>query len=410
MPLGFSLIDGGSTTSPGGFTAGAAHAGLKADGALDVALLVSATSCATAGVFTTNALRAAPVVYDAEMLADRPGRIRAVAMNARVANACTGAPGLEAARAMARAAEEAAGLPPSTALVLSTGVIGVPLPVENVARGLRDAASKLSATGGGDAARAIMTTDTRPKHCAVRLETPGGPITIGGMAKGAGMIHPNMATLLAILTTDAVSEPGTLRPFWKRVVDRSFNAISVDGDTSTNDTALFLANGHAGIDPSRDGATWKLFEEAATEVARTLALAVVQDGEGATKQLQIQIVGAQTEAHAREVGRAIARSTLVKTAIYGGDPNWGRVLAAAGVAGVSLVADRITLEAATGDGWLTLAAGGATALPDPAKARAIFEQKAIRLRLDLGLGRSEAVVWTCDLSPEYVRINSDYTS
>jgi glutamate N-acetyltransferase/amino-acid N-acetyltransferase len=405
-----STIDGGSATSPGGFTAAAAHAGLKADGALDVALLVSATSCATAGVFTKNALRAAPVIYDAEMLADRPGRIRAVAMNARVANACTGAPGLEAARAMARAAEAAAGLPPRTALVLSTGVIGVPLPVDKVDRGLRDAAAKLSPAGGGDAARAIMTTDTRPKHCAVRLETPSGPITIGGMAKGAGMIHPDMATLLGVLTTDAVSEPVTLRPFWKRVVDRTFNAISVDGDTSTNDTALLLANGHAGIDPSRDGATWKLFEEAALEVARTLALAVVADGEGATKQLQIQIVGAQTEAHAREVGRAIARSTLVKTAIFGGDPNWGRVLAAAGVAGVALVADRVSLEAAGDDGWLTLATGGATALADPAKARAIFQRKAIRLRLDLGLGRSEAVVWTCDLSPDYVRINSDYTS
>jgi glutamate N-acetyltransferase/amino-acid N-acetyltransferase len=410
MSSAISTIEAGSATSPGGFSAAAVHAGLKADGALDVALLVSASSCATAGVFTKNALRAAPVIYDAEMLADRPGRTRAVAMNARVANACTGAAGLEAARTMARAAEEAAGLPPHTALVLSTGVIGVPLPVEKVTRGLREAAAKLSPTAGADAARAIMTTDTRPKHCAVRLETPGGVITIGGMAKGAGMIHPDMATLLAVITTDAVSEPGTLRPFWKRVADRTFNAISVDGDTSTNDTALFLANGNAGIDPSRDGATWKLFEEAANEVARTLALAIVEDGEGATKRLEIQIVGANTEAHAREVGRAIARSTLVKTAIYGGDPNWGRVLAAAGVAGVSLVAERISLQAGTSNGWLTLASGGATALADPAKARAIFEQKAIRLRLDLGLGRAEAVVWTCDLSPDYVRINSDYTS
>jgi glutamate N-acetyltransferase / amino-acid N-acetyltransferase len=414
MSSAISTIDAGSATSPGGFAAAAAHAGLKSDGALDVALLVSATSCATAGVFTRNALRAAPVIYDAEMLADRPGRIRAVAMNARVANACTGAAGLEAARAMARCAEEAAGLPPQTALVLSTGVIGVPLPVDKVANGLRAAAARLSPAGGVDAARAIMTTDTRPKHCAVRLETPGGPITIGGMAKGAGMIHPDMATLLGVLTTDAVSEPGTLRPFWKRVVDRTFNAISVDGDTSTNDTVLLLANGHAGIDPSRDGATWKLFEEAVTEVARKLALAVVEDGEGATKQCEIHITGAQTETHAREVGRAIARSTLVKTAIYGGDPNWGRVLAAAGVAGVALVAERITLEAQgsnAGEGdWLTLASGGATAFADPAQARAIFEQKTIRLRLDLGLGRSEAVVWTCDLSPDYVRINSDYTS
>ena len=410
MSSAIFAIEAGSATSPGGFTAAAAHAGLKPNGALDVALLVSATSCATAGVFTKSALRAAPVLYDAEMLADRPGRTRAVAMNARVANACTGAAGLEAARAMARAAEEAAGLPPHTALVLSTGVIGVPLPVDKVSGGLREAAAKLSPDGGVDAARAIMTTDTRPKHVAVRLETPGGPIIIGGIAKGAGMIHPDMATLLAVVTTDAVSEPGTLRPFWKRVADRTFNAISVDGDTSTNDTALLLANGHAGIDPSRDGATWKLFEEAVTEVARTLALAIVEDGEGATKRLEIQIVGAQTEAHAREVGRAIARSTLVKTAIYGGDPNWGRVLAAAGVAGVSLVADRITLQAGTSNGWLTLASGGATAFADATQARAIFEQKAIRLRLDLGLGRSEAVVWTCDLSPDYVRINSDYTS
>lgn len=414
MSSAISTIDGGSATSPGGFTAAAAHAGLKTDGALDVALLVSATSCATAGVFTRNALRAAPVIYDADLVSERPGRMRAVAMNARVANACTGAPGLEAARAMARSAEEAAGLPPRTALVLSTGVIGVPLPVDKVERGLREAAGRLSPAGGADAARAIMTTDTRPKHCAVRLETPGGgggaPITIGGMAKGAGMIHPDMATLLGVLTTDALSEPGLLQPLWKRVVDRTFNSISVDGDTSTNDTALLLANGQSGINPARDGAMWKLFEEAVTEVARTLALAVVADGEGATKQLEVHITGAQTEAHAREVGRAITRSTLVKTAIFGGDPNWGRVLAAAGVAGVSLVADRITLEAATDNGWLTLASGGATALADAASARAVFEQKAIRLRLDLGLGRSEAVVWTCDLSPDYVRINSDYTS
>jgi len=409
MPSAFTAIPDGSVTSPGGFTAAAAHAGLKSDSALDVALLVSTTSCATAGVFTRNALRAAPVIYDADLLSERPGRIRAVAMNARVANACTGAPGLEAARAMARSAEEAAGLPPRTALVLSTGVIGIPLPIDKVGGGLRQAAAKLSSGGGIDAARAIMTTDTRPKHCAVRLEGSTA-ITIGGIAKGAGMIHPDMATLLGVITTDAVSEPGVLGPFLRRVADRTFNAISVDGDTSTNDTVLLLANGSSGIDPSRDGAIWKHFEEAVTDVARTLALAVVEDGEGATKQLQIQVVGAQTEAHAREVGRAIARSSLVKTAIYGGDPNWGRVLAAAGAAGVPLVSERITLEAATDGGWFTLATGGATALADIGRARRIFEQKTIRLRLDLGLGRAEAVVWTCDLSPDYVRINSDYTS
>jgi glutamate N-acetyltransferase/amino-acid N-acetyltransferase len=408
-PTLVSLPDG-SVTSPRGFTAAAAAAGLKADGALDVALLVSATSCATAGMFTRNAVRAAPVLYDADLLSERPGRVRAVAMNARVANACTGAPGLEAARAMALAAEQATALPPRTALVLSTGVIGVPLPVAQVADGLRQAAARLSPSGGIEAARAIMTTDTRPKHCAVRLDTPNGAITVGGIAKGSGMIHPDMATLLAVMTTDAVAEPASLAPLLHRVVDRTFNAISVDGDTSTNDTVLLLAGGASGIDPARDGALWVQFEEAVQLVARTLALAIVADGEGATKMVEIQVVGAASERAAREVGRAIARSALVKTAIYGADPNWGRVLAAAGAAGVPLAADRMSLQAA-GDGeWITLATAGATAHPDAGRARAVFQQKAIRLRLDLGVGRAEAVVWTCDLTPDYIRINADYTS
>ena len=406
----FEPVPDGSVTSPRGFTAAAAHAGLKTDGALDVALLVSATSCATAGVFTKNAVRAAPVIYDADLLSERPGRIRAIAMNARVANACTGPEGLAAARAMAQAAEQAAGLPPRTALVLSTGVIGVPLPVAPIAEGLRAAAAHLTAAGGTAAARAIMTTDTRPKHCAVRFETPGGIVTVGGIAKGAGMIHPDMATLLAVLTTDAVAEPATLQPLLRRVGERSFNAISVDGDTSTNDTALLLANGASGVDPGRDGAVWKLFEEAVQHVARALALAIVEDGEGASKLVEIQVVGAASEASAREVGRAIARSTLVKTAIYGADPNWGRILAAAGAAGVALAVERLTLQAAVNGEWLTLAQGGATAHPDPERAHAIFRQKTIRLRIDLGLGRAEAVVWTCDLTPDYVRINADYTS
>src|SRR3989449_5405720 len=368
-PLPSALVDipNGSVTSPRGFTAAAAHAGLKADGAPDVALLVGATSCATAGVFTKNALRAAPVVYDADLLAERPGRMRAVAMNARVANACTGAPGLAAARAMAQAAEQAAGLPPRTALVLSTGVIGVPLPHEQIADGLRAAAGRLTPDGGPDIARAIMTTDTRPKHCAVRFETPAGIVTVGGVAKGAGMIHPDMATLLAVLTTDAVGEPAGLQPLLRRVADRSFNAISADGDTSTNDTVLLLAGGTSGVDPSRDGALWKTFEDAVLQVARTLALAIVSDGEGASKLtlalaivsdgegasklVEIHVVGGGSEAAARDVGRAIARSALVKTAIYGADPNWGRILAAAGAAGVPLAVDRLSLHVAADGEW-----------------------------------------------------------
>jgi glutamate N-acetyltransferase / amino-acid N-acetyltransferase len=409
-PVPLEPVADGSVTSPRGFTAAAAHAGLKSDGALDVALLVSATSCATAGVFTRNAVRAAPVIYDADLLSERPGRIRAVAMNARFANACTGAEGLAAARAMAQAAEEAAALPPRTALVLSTGVIGVPIPLPQIAAALREAAGRLSAADGAAAARAIMTTDTRPKHCAVRFETAGGMVTVGGIAKGAGMIHPDMATLLAVMTTDAVAEPAMLQPLLRRVSDRSFNAISVDGDTSTNDTALLLANGASGVDPGRDGAVLKLFEEAVQQVARTLALAIVVDGEGATKVVEIHVVGAVSEAAARHVGRAIARSTLVKTAIYGADPNWGRILAAAGAAGVAIPAEQLTLQAAASDHWLTLAEGGATAHADPERARAIFQEKTVRLRIDLNSGRAEAVVWTCDLTPDYVRINADYTS
>src|SRR5712692_3775231 len=410
MSSGLAEIANGSVTSPRGFSAAAAPAGLKADGTPDVALLVSATSCATAGVFTKNAVRAAPVIYDAELLAERPGRIRAVAMNARVANACTGAPGLAAARAMALAAEQAAGLPARTALVLSTGVIGVPLPLEQVAAGIRAAATHLSPDGGPDAARAIMTTDTRPKHCAVRFETPAGMITVGGIAKGAGMIHPDMATLLAVLTTDAAGEPAALQPLLRRVADRTFNAISVDGDTSTNDTVLLLAGGASGVDPARDGALWKAFEDAVQHVARLLALAIVSDGEGASKFVEIEVVGAVSETAAREIGRAIARSTLVKAAIYGADPNWGRILAAAGAAGVPLAVEQLTLELAEGARWLTLATAGASAHADPARARAILEQQHIRLRLDLGMGRAEAVVWTCDLTPDYIRINADYTS
>ena len=235
MP-GFDPLPTGSVTSPAGFSAAAVAAGLKAGGEPDVGLLLSATACTAAGVFTQNRVRAAPVLYDEALLNERPGRLRGVVMNARVANACTGERGLKAAEAMARAAEAALDLPPRTMLVLSTGVIGVQLPLERIERAVQRAAKALSPEEGAAVARAIMTTDTRPKHLAVRVETNGGIVTVGGMAKGAGMIHPNMATLLGVLTTDAVVEVTALRDLLRRVCDRTFNAITVDGDTSTNDT------------------------------------------------------------------------------------------------------------------------------------------------------------------------------
>ncbi len=416
MPA-FDPLPTGSVTSPAGFSAAAVAAGLKAAGEPDVGLLLSATACTAAGVFTQNRVRAAPVLYDEALLNERPGRLRGVVMNARVANACTGERGLKAAEAMARAAEAALDLPPRTMLVLSTGVIGVQLPLERIERAVQRAAKALSPEEGASVARAIMTTDTRPKHLAVRVETNGGTVTVGGMAKGAGMIHPNLATLLGVLTTDAAVEVTALRDLLRRVCDRTFNAITVDGDTSTNDTVLFLANGASEvlIRPDREG--WRAFEEAVTHVARELALMIVQDGEGATRLVEITVAGAPTEAAAREIGRAVARSTLVKTALAGGDPNWGRMLAAAGASGFPVVPDRLRLSAqrrAAGGGpagdWLLLAQDGATAEPDEAAAQAIFASPAIAIRLDLGMGAAEATVWTCDLSEAYVRINAHYRS
>ncbi|HLB36924.1 MAG TPA: bifunctional glutamate N-acetyltransferase/amino-acid acetyltransferase ArgJ [Gemmatimonadales bacterium] len=416
MPALERLPDG-SVTSPTGYNASAVAAGLKDGGQPDVGLLVSDASCAAAGVFTQNRVRAAPVLYDEALLNERPGRLRGVVMNARVANACTGERGLRAAEAMARAAEGALELPARTMLVLSTGVIGVQLPVERIERAVQRAAKSMSPAHGPEIARAIMTTDTRPKHLAVRVETNGGVVTVGGMAKGAGMIHPNMATMLGVLTTDAVVEVAPLRDLLRRVADRSFNAITIDGDTSTNDTVLMLANGASEVEVRRDLEGWKAFEDAVALVSRELALMIVQDGEGATRFVEIQVIGAATEPMARDLGRAIARSTLVKTALAGGDPNWGRVLAAAGAAGFPIVPERLQLaaqrraDAGGPDGeWLTLAQDGATADADEGAAHAIFTAPAIALRLDLGMGGAEATVWTCDLSEDYVRINAHYRS
>lgn len=407
-------IPDGSVTSPRGFNAGAAAAGLKSGGQLDVALLISETPCSGAGVFTQNRVRAAPVLYDQALLAERPGRLRGVAMNAKYANACTGQAGADAAAKMAEVAETAAQVPARSVFVLSTGVIGMQLPMERVEEGFVRAAACMSTAGGIDAARAIMTTDKRPKHVAVSVETKAGPVTIGGIAKGAGMIHPNMATLLGVLTTDAVVDHAHLDALLRKATDRTFNAITVDGDTSTNDTVLMLANAATEIAITRDPEGWKRFEEAVEHVARELALMVVRDGEGATRFVEIVVEGANTEAVARSVGRAVASSALVKTALAGGDPNWGRVLAATGASGVPVHPERLRLSAKIGgespDAWLVLAENGATANAPDEEAQRVFAAPEIVLRLELGMGGAAGTVWTCDLSTEYVRINADYRS
>ena len=403
----------GSITSPLGFLAGAASAGLKADGALDVGVLVSELPCAAAGVFTENRVRAAPVLYDEALLGERPGRLRGIVVNSQIANACTGAAGFDAAAAMAKAAEERLETPPRSILVLSTGTIGIPLPIDAVTAGVQLAADNMHAEGGLDVAKAIMTTDRTVKHTAIEIETTGGKITVGGIAKGSGMIHPNMATVLGVITTDAVVEAAQLSALLRQVTDRTFNAITIDGDTSTNDAVLMLANGAGEVQIARDRDGWNAFEEAVELLALELALMIVRDGEEAGRFIELTVAGAGTETMARSIGRSISSSVLVKTSLAGGTPSWGRILAAAGSSGFPLEPDRLRLSAqrrAAGgdpdDDWVVLAEDGTGVRLDAAAERDIFSAPEVALRLELGMGAAEATVWTCDMTEDYVRMNT----
>jgi glutamate N-acetyltransferase/amino-acid N-acetyltransferase len=396
-----------SVTAPRGFRAAGVACGIKASGALDLALVASTHPCTAAAVFTTNQIKAAPVRYDLVLLARRRTGFRAVIINSGNANACTGPRGLSDIYAIADLAGFLLGFPPDTILVMSTGVIGVPLPVDAIRAGLFQAIPALSEEGGEAAARAIMTTDTRPKMAVRRLTLNGTPVTIGGMAKGAGMIHPHMATMLALITTDVAVEPELLDDLLRAAVDASFHRISVDGDQSTNDTVMILANGASGV--ALDARNAPLFREALTDLCVELAQAIVRDGEGATKFVEIRVRGARTPQEARHIARHIARSPLVKTAFYGEDPNWGRILAAAGSAGVSLDTEAISLWIQRGEEPpLLLFDRGSPALYFEDVAREIFAAPSFRVILELGLGDGEDWVWTCDLSHEYVTINGRY--
>jgi glutamate N-acetyltransferase / amino-acid N-acetyltransferase len=402
-----NILPQGSLTSPTGFTAAAVACGLKQSGNLDLALLVSERPCTAAGVFTRNQVAAAPVVVDRQTLPANRNRIRAVLTNAGCANACTGAVGLANARATQQLTAASVGCDADQVLVLSTGVIGVQLNMAKMAVGIQTAVSQLTADAGIMAARAIMTTDTRPKYLAVQVAVAGGVITIGGIAKGAGMIHPDMATLLALITTDAIIDAAVLSDLLATAVNQSFNRISVDGDTSTNDTVLLLANGAAGISLA-DPDSLAAFAEALNYLCLWLAHQIVRDGEGATKFVEIMVTGAVNEAAATAVGRTIATSPLVKTALAGSDPNWGRILAAAGRAGVPLAPERLSLWVEAEDAGLQLIERGLPTAYQEAKAAALFARPEFRLRLDLGQGTAVATIWTCDLGHEYVTINADY--
>ncbi len=395
-------------TAPQGFRAAASACGLKPSGAPDLALVVSQHECTGAGVFTRNQLPAAPVILDRETLRENSDRLWGVVVNSGVANACTGAAGEQAAQEMQRLAAASIDADPNQVLVLSTGVIGVQLDLAKLELGIGQSAAGLSADNGLAAAEAIMTTDTQPKQLAVSVELPGGAVTIGGMAKGSGMIHPDMATMLAVLTTDAKVASPVLQGLLGDAVEQSFNRISVDGDTSTNDSVLLLANGASGVEVE-DASAVARFAEALESVCQTLAQEIVRDGEGASKFVTLSVVGAADEASALKVAKTIATSPLVKTALAGEDPNWGRVLAAAGRAGIKLDPNRLSLWiGSAGADELQLVQAGESAGWDPASAASILADPEITIRLDLGLGQASATVWTCDLTHDYISINANY--
>ncbi len=397
----------GSVTSPRGFVAGTAVSGIKYANRKDTAVLYSPTPCTTAGLFTQNQVVAAPVIVCKETLVTNATGIHAIAANAGIANACTGAPGLANARQTQHITAQALGIPANSVLVMSTGVIGMQLPMNRLTSGIQTACQQLDAANGMDAAQAIMTTDTHPKHTAVSVSLPEGTVTIGGMAKGAGMIHPNMATMLAVVTTDAAVPADLLHEMLVTAVNQSFNRISVDGDTSTNDTILLLANGAANV--AITPANQRAFQEGLTQLCTTLAQMIVRDGEGATKFVEIEVTGTEDDTAAHAIANTIATSPLVKTAFAGSDANWGRILAAAGRAGVAFNQDVVDLWIGVGTAvTLQLVAQGTPTHYAEADAAAIFAEHDIKVKLVVGAGNGRAIVWTSDLTHEYVAINADY--
>ena len=409
-----TVIPGG-LTAPGGWRAGVAGCGIKAftagasaipgDQRDDLAVIASDNVCDAGGVFTTNKVKSATVVIDQLHL--KNNRVKALVVCSGNANACTGAQGFRDALRMAKLTADRLDLDPDQVLVGTTGVIGRYLPMEPVKRGIAEACRDLRAEHGEAAARAIMTTDTVPKTYAIELDLEGTTVRVGGMCKGSGMIHPNMATMLAYVTTDAAVPAGWTASVVKRIADRSFNQVTVDGDSSTNDTFLILANGAAGNQPIVPGsAAAAVLEQAILDVGRELARKIAKDGEGATKLMTVNVIGAPDDQQGRMAARAVASSNLVKAAIHGGDPNWGRIVCALGYSGSELAIDRLTVAIA----GLTVFTRGAGVEVDLDAVRRAFEQPEIEIHADLGLGEGTAEAWGCDLSAEYVRINADYTT
>ena len=403
MAAKIEFIPGGTVTSPRGFQAGATYAGIKkkTDNSLDLGILVSKIPCVAAALFTTNSFVAPPVVLSRKRL--KNGKARALIVNSGCANAGTGETGWADAARMAELAADRLGISPQEVLVASTGVIGRRLPMELIKAGLAEIAP--SADGGHALARAMMTTDTIPKEVAVRVA--GDEFTIAGVAKGAGMVHPQLATMLCFLTTDAKVDTAFLARALKKAVAISLNMVSIDGDTSPNDMVLIMANGLAANKAIRHNTELaEAFQQALDRVCTHLAKAIARDGEGATKLIEVSVKGAVTAAQARLAARTVVGSPLVKAAVHGSDPNWGRVLAAAGGSGAQLVESKVDLYF----GDTCLVAGG-RALPfDMERAATALSGREVSITLNLNLGRARATAWGCDLTQEYVTINSEYTT
>jgi len=405
MNAKIEAIPGGTVTSPPGFCAGATFAGIKkkTDDTLDLGILFSEEPCVTTGLFTTNKIKSAPVVLSQERL--KKGTAVAVVINSGCANASTGEQGLTDAAQMTTLTAKAIGTEPDDVLVASTGVIGRSLPMDLIEAGIDQIT--LSDDNGHQLARAIMTTDTCPKEIAVAVKTDGIAFTIGGIAKGSGMIHPNLATMLCFLTTDAAVDPDFLKSALRQAADVSFNMTSVDGDTSPSDTVVLMANGRAQNKPISSGSEHAdAFQQALDRVCIHLAKSIARDGEGATSLIQVTVSGAVNTAEARLAARTVVSSPLVKSAVYGNDPNWGRVLAAIGRSGAEVTESKINLSI----GGIPVVKAG-TLLPfSQQDVVQVLRRSEVPITVNLNLGTASATAWGCDLSEEYVTINSKYTT
>ena len=399
--MSYSQIPGG-VTAPQGFVAGSTYCGIKAanKSSPDIAIIASQQKAVAAGTFTTNKVKAAPVRVSRANLASKD--VRVIVANSGNANACTGVPGLQHAKRMCAATAKALGLKARQVLVCSTGRIGVFMPIEKIEASLADIADCLETKGSNAAARAIMTSDTFPKECAVEFVAGGKTIRIGGIAKGAGMIDPNMATMLSFVTTDAAIDQRTLQKALSVSVEQSFNRITVDGDMSTNDTVLALANGAAGNKPLKYGTKeFKAFQAALDHVTRELAWMIVKDGEGVSKFVEVHVDGAANLADARRAAEAIANSTLVKCAWFGEDPNWGRIMDAVGYCGAKMRPEVVDIYY---DGVL-LVKGGMLSRTPLEKVLPVVRQKRFTITVDLNVGRAEYTVYTTDFTVDYVKLN-----